>query len=107
MLRWVWYVFVRKRVARVSLATLTEELRTKHNVSKDVMGVVVELDPKPRPPFGWKVGDVILEAEGVTVSSLEHIVRSAEKVKNAGRKSVLLRILDRKGDVRSAATPVY
>ena len=35
------------------LATLTEELRTKHDVSKDVVGVVVlELDPKPRPPFG-------------------------------------------------------
>lgn len=41
------------------------------------------------------------------MSSLEHIVRSAEKAKNAGRKSVLLRILDGKGDVRSAATPVY
>jgi hypothetical protein len=44
---------------------------------------------------------------GSEPTEFEHIVRSAEKEKNAGRKSVLLRILDRKGDVRSAATPVY
>jgi len=44
---------------------------------------------------------------GSEPTEFEHIVRSAEKEKNAGRKSVLLRILDRKGDVRSAAKPVY
>jgi serine protease Do len=90
------------------LAPLTDELRTKHNLGKDVKGVIVlEVDPaSPAAERGVKVGDVIVEVAQDAVTSLDDIVKSVDKVKKAGRKAVLLRLEDGKGGLRFVAVPV-
>ena len=90
------------------LAPLTDELRTKHNIGKDMKGVIVlEVDPaSPAAEKGVKVGDVIVEVAQEAVTSLDDIAKSVDKVKKAGRKAVLLRLEDGKGDLRFVAVPV-
>ena len=90
------------------LAPLNDELRTKHNIGKDMKGVIVlEVDPaSPAAESGVKVGDVIVEVAQEAVTSLDDISKSVDKVKKAGRKAVLLRLEDGKGDLRFVAVPV-
>ena len=90
------------------LAPLNDELREKHSIGKDVKGVIVlEVDPaSPAAEKGVKVGDVIVEVAQEAVSSLDDIAKSVDKVKKAGRKAVLLRVEDGKGDLRFVAVPV-
>jgi serine protease Do len=90
------------------LAPLNDELRTKHKLGKDTKGVIVlEVDPaSPAAEKGVKVGDVIVEAAQEAVASIDDITKSIEKVKQAGRKAVLLRLEDGKGDLRFVAVPV-
>ena len=90
------------------LAPLNEELRTKHNLGKDLKGLIVlEVDPaSPAAERGVKVGDVIVEVAQEAVTSLDDITKSVDKVKKAGRKAVLLRLEDGKGDLRFVAVPV-
>jgi serine protease Do len=90
------------------LAPLNDELREKHGIGKDVKGVIVlEVDPaSPMAEKGVKVGDVIVEVAYEAVSSLDDIAKSVDKVKKAGRKNVLLRLEDGKGDMRLVAVPV-
>jgi serine protease Do len=90
------------------LSPLNDELRTKHNIGKDMKGVIVlEVDPaSPAAERGVKVGDVIVEVAQDAVTSLDDITKSVDKVKKAGRKAVLLRLEDGKGDLRFVAVPV-
>ena len=90
------------------LAPLNDELREKHGIGKDVKGVIVlEVDPaSPSAEKGVKVGDVIVEVAQEAVSSPDDIAKSVDKVKKAGRKAVLLRLEDGKGDLRFVAVPV-
>jgi serine protease Do len=90
------------------LAPLTDELRTKHGIDKNVKGVIVlEVDPaSPSAEKGVKVGDVIVEVAQDAVGSVDDIAKSVDKVKKAGRKAVLLRLEDGKGDLRFVAVPV-
>ena len=90
------------------LAPLDDDLRGKHNIGKDVKGVIVlQVDPaSPAADKGVKVGDVIVEVAQEAVTSLDDIAKSVDKVKKAGRKQVLLRLEDGKGDLRFVAVPV-
>ena len=90
------------------LSPLTEELRAKHKVGKDAKGVIVlEVDPaSPAAERGIKVGDVIVEVAQETVASLDDISKGVDKMKKSGRKAVLLRLEDSKGDTRHVALPV-
>ena len=85
-----------------------DELRAKHGIGKDTKGVIVlEVDPaSPAAEKGVKVGDVIVEVAQEAVASLDDIAKSVDKVKKAGRKAVLLRLEDGKGDLRFVAVPV-
>jgi serine protease Do len=90
------------------LSPLNDELREKHGIGKDIKGVIVlEVDPaSPAAEKGVKVGDVIVEVAQEAVSSLDDIAKNVDKVKKAGRKAVLLRVEDGKGDLRFVAVPV-
>ncbi len=90
------------------LAPLNDDLRAKHGIGKDVKGVIVlEIDPaSPAAEKGVKVGDVIVEVAQEAVASVDDITKSVDKVKKAGRKAVLLRLEDGKGDLRFVAVPV-
>ncbi len=92
----------------LGLASLDDEMRKKHALDPKTKGVVVtEVDPKsPAATRGIKVGDVIVEAGNDSVSSVADFVASVEKVRKAGRKQVLLRVENAKGDMRFLAVPV-
>jgi serine protease Do len=92
----------------LKLAALSDELRLKFGLDAKIKGVVVlEIDPQsPAAQKGIKVGDVIVEAAQELVATPEDIARGIEKVKKAGRKAVLLRVEDGKGDLRFVAIPV-
>ena len=90
------------------LAPLTDDLRTKHGLGKDVKGVIVlEVDPaSPAAEKSIKAGDVIVEVAQESVASIDDVAKGVDKVKKAGRKAVLLRVEDGKGDLRFIAVPV-
>ncbi|MCL4766932.1 MAG: Do family serine endopeptidase [Hyphomicrobiaceae bacterium] len=92
----------------LKLAPLTDELRRKHGLDKKIRGLLVtEVDPQsPAAQKGVKAGDVIVEAAQDQVSSLDDLVKSIDKVRRTGRKAVLLRVEDAKGDLRFVAVPV-
>jgi serine protease Do len=90
------------------LAPLTDELRAKHNIPAGAHGLVVlEIDPaSPAADRGIKVGDVVVEVAQEAVGTLEDVAKGVDKVRKAGRKAVLLRVEDGKGDLRFIAVPV-
>jgi serine protease Do len=92
----------------LKLAPLTDELRAKFKIDKKVNGVVVtEVDPQsPAAGRNIKPGDVIVEAAQDNVTTPEDVIKSVDKVKKAGRKQVLLRLEDAKGDMRFVAVPI-
>jgi serine protease Do len=92
----------------LGLAPLTDELREKNGLNKDVKGVIVlEVDPaSPAAEKGVKPGDVIVEVAQDAVSSVDDITKGIDKVKKAGRKAVLLRLESGKGGLRFVAIPV-
>jgi serine protease Do len=92
----------------LTLAPLTDELRKKYSLDAKLKGVVVlEIDPQsPVAQKNIKVGDVIVEAGQQPVVSPNDIAGSVERVKKSGRKAVLLRVEDAKGDLRFVAVPI-
>jgi serine protease Do len=90
------------------LAPLTDELRTKHGLGRNVRGVIVlEVDPaSPAAERQVKAGDVIVEVANETVASIEDVLKGIERMRTTGRNAVLLRLEDAKGDLRFVAVPV-
>ncbi|MEQ1694930.1 MAG: Do family serine endopeptidase [Hyphomicrobiaceae bacterium] len=92
----------------LKVAVLSDELRAKFGLDAKMKGVVVvEIDPQSAAAQkSIKVGDVIVEAAQDPVATPDDIVRNIDKVKKAGKKAVLLRVEDGKGDTRFVAVPV-
>jgi serine protease Do len=95
-------------VAGMTLAPLTDELRSRFKLEKKVKGVVVvEVVPDgPSAKKAIKPGDVIVEAGQEPVESVEDVMKAIDKVREAKRKAVLMRIEDSKGDLRFVAIPI-
>lgn len=96
------------QIIGLRLSVLTDALRSKFGLDAKIKGVVVlEIDPQsPAAQKSIKVGDVIVEAAQDLVSAPDDITRSIEKVRKAGRRAVLLRVEDAKGDLRFVAVPL-
>ncbi len=92
----------------LKLAPLDEKLRAKFGIDAKVKGVVVlEVDPvAPAAQKGVRVGDVIVEAAQDQVASVSDVGASIEKVRKAGRRAILLRLEDGRGDLRFVAVPL-
>lgn len=92
----------------MKLTTLTDDNRRKYNLEAKVQGVLVDdVDPaSPAAQKGLKAGDVIIEAAEETISKPEDLSKAVEKMKAVGRKAVLLRVEDGKGDLRFVAVPI-
>jgi serine protease Do len=92
----------------LKLSALTSALRQKYGLDDKIEGVVVEdVDPQsPAAEKGIKPGDVIVEAAQDPVREPGDIAKSIEKVKKSGRKAVLFRVEDGKGDLRFVAVPI-
>ncbi|MEQ1716449.1 MAG: PDZ domain-containing protein, partial [Hyphomicrobium sp.] len=91
----------------LKLSPLTDEARRKYNIDSKVTGALVDdVDPaSPAAGKGLKPGDVIVEAGQDVVGGPEDVAKSIDKVKKSGRKAVLLRVEDGKGDLRFVAIP--
>ena len=92
----------------VTVQPMSDELRAKYKIDPKVKGVVVtEVDPKsPAGQKNIKAGDVIVEAAQDAVSTPEDIAKSIEKVRKAGRKQLLLRVENAKGEMRFVAVAI-
>jgi serine protease Do len=92
----------------LSIAPLTEDLRTQYQIGQGVEGVVItQVDPdSPAAQKRVKPGDVIVEVTQERVSDPQEVLARVEEVKKSGRKSVLLLISDAKGGLRFVAVPV-
>jgi serine protease Do len=96
-------------LAGLVLVPLTEELRAKHGLGRDVKGVLVlEVDPKsPAAARNVKVGDVVVEVAREAVNSIEDVAKAVEgALARNVRRNVLLRLADAKGDLRFVAVPI-
>jgi serine protease Do len=94
-------------VMGMKLNELTDDARKKYGLDQKIVGVLVEdVDPaSAAAQKGIKAGDVIVEAGQDTVLKPDDVAKSVEKVKKSGRKAVLLRVEDGKGDLRFVAVP--
>lgn len=95
-------------VIGLKLVPLTDEIRRKYGLDEKVTGAVIDnIDPdSPAAQKGLKPGDVVVEAGQNPVSNPDDVVKSVDKVKKSGRKAVLLRVEDGKGDLRFVAVPL-
>lgn len=92
----------------LSITPITDELRAKYEIDKEVTGLVVT-DVEPDSDAARKSiveGNVIVEVKGAKVSSPDEVKKEVEAAKKSGRKSVLLLIADAKGDLRFVALSV-
>ncbi|MEM8743441.1 MAG: PDZ domain-containing protein, partial [Pseudomonadota bacterium] len=92
----------------LSLAQMTDELRTKFKIDKAVEGVVItEVNPESdAAQKSIAAGQVIVEVQGTKVNSPDDVKTQVSEKKKAGKKSVLLLIADGKGELRFVAVPV-
>ena len=92
----------------LSMAPLTDALRSQFHIGKSVEGVVItDVDASsPAAHKDVKPGDVIVEVTQEKVNDPEEVVARVAAVKKSGRKSVLLLISDAKGGLRFVAVPV-
>ncbi len=91
----------------LSIAPLTEELRSQYGIGQSVEGVVIT-DVKPDSPAAQKdvkPGDVIVEVTQEKVRQPRDVVARLEAVKKSGRRTVLLLLSDAKGELRFVAVP--
>lgn len=98
----------KKSLLGLSIAPLSDALRSQYKIGKEVKGVVVtEVDPNSEAAQkNIKPGDVIVEVKQEKVESPEEVSKRVAEVAKAGRKSVLLLISNTKGDLRFIALPV-
>ncbi|MDH3580658.1 MAG: Do family serine endopeptidase [Hyphomicrobiales bacterium] len=92
----------------LSIARMSDELRSRYKIGKDVKGVVVtEVEPESAAAEkNIKAGDVIVEVTRSEVTKPAQVRAGVDEVKKSGRKSVLFLIDDGKGELRFVALPV-
>lgn len=91
----------------LSIAPLTDDMRTKFGISGKIEGVVIT-DVAPDSPAARKKvkpGDVIVEVTQEEVRQPQDVVSRLQAVKKSGRRRVLLLLSDAKGELRFVAVP--
>jgi serine protease Do len=96
-----------RQLIGLKLAPLTDELRQKFGLAARVQGVVItEVEPlSPAAERNLQPGDVIIEVADQAVSSVEDIIGRIDSVRKTGRRQVLLRVENAKGEFRAVALP--
>ncbi|MGI9382822.1 MAG: Do family serine endopeptidase [Methyloligellaceae bacterium] len=92
----------------LSIAPMTDELRSRFKIDQKVNGVVVtKVDPESiAAQKNIKPGNVIVEVTQEEVKTPTDVTDRVDSVKKSGRKSVLLLISDAKGELRFVAVPI-
>ncbi|MGD9785973.1 MAG: Do family serine endopeptidase [Hyphomicrobiaceae bacterium] len=96
-----------KVVLGLTLAVMSDELRRQYKIGDKVKGVIVTaVEPgSTAERKSIRPGDIIVEVAQDAVATPEDVSRSIDKVTRTGRKAVLLRIENGKGDLRFVAVP--
>jgi len=97
-----------RMVAGLRLAPMSEDLRKRYGFDAKAKGVVVvEIDPQgAASKKNIRVGDLIVEAAQEPVATVADVQKAVERVRRSGRKSILFRVEDAKGDLRFVAVPL-
>ena len=88
----------------MTVATITDELRTRYELAEGVSGVVI-VEVKEGGPAGaesLRPGDVIVEVGQEEVNSPPEVTAKVNLAQQDNKKSVLL-LIDRQGDLRFVA----
>jgi serine protease Do len=96
-------------VLGMKLAVLDDELRKKFGIDAKVAKgvVIVELPEQSQAGRkGLKAGEVIVEAAQEPVAAPADVQKAVDKVRAGGRRAVLLRVEDGKGQMRFVAVPL-
>jgi len=97
----------REDLLGLSIAPLTDELRSRYNIGKSIEGVIIT-EVKPNSPAAQKdvkPGDVIVEVTQEKVKQPQDVKARLLAVKKSGRRTVLLLLSDAKGELRFVAVP--
>mgnify|MGYP001354350885 CR=1 FL=1 len=91
----------------MTLVPLSDALRTEHNLSKDVQGLLItEVDPTSNAAEkGVRPGDILVEFDQENVKTAKDVEKLAKQVKEDKRTSVLLR-LERNGTTHFTAIQI-
>lgn len=93
-------------VPGLALQPLSDELRSRFGIGTGIEGVVVTgLAGDARDAGGLKLGDVILEAEGVAVTSPRALAATIEALRDAGQARAEL-VIERAGQRLRLALPL-
>jgi len=92
----------------LSLADLSPTLRSQFGIKDEVKGVVVTdvADGSPAADKRLQPGDVILEISQEPVKSPDDVAARIEQLKTDGRKSALLLLANKDGDLRFVAVTI-
>jgi serine protease Do len=92
----------------MTLSALTNDARKKYGIDEKVNGLLVmDVDSQSAAALkGIKEGDVLVEAGQDPLTMPGDLAKSVDKVRQSGRKAVLLRVEDGKGDLRFVAVPL-
>jgi serine protease Do len=92
----------------LTLADLTPALREKYEIAGDVKGVIVTDVAEDSPSFEKRVqpGDVIVEISQEPVATPDDVKARIEALKKDGRKSALLLLANKDGDLRFVAVNI-
>ena len=92
----------------LSLSTITPELRTEFNLGDEAAGVLVTevIGGGPASEQGIHPGDIIVEVSQAEVASPAQVQDKVIEARDAGRRSVLLLVQPRDGDLRFVALRV-
>jgi serine protease Do len=88
--------------------TLTAELRQQRNLAGDVSGALVTaVNPgSAAHEKGIVVGDIIIEAGGKPITTAKELASQIAAAEGSHAETILLRVMDSKGDRRDAAVPI-
>ena len=90
------------RILGMSLAALSDDLRSEYGIADDVTGVVV-VHVAPGSAAGEKrieTGDVIVDVGSVAVKTPEDVRKRIEALRREGRKNALVMLASRSGELR-------
>jgi S1-C subfamily serine protease len=92
----------------LKIHTLTAELRKQRNLAGDVKGALVTAVTPGSAAHekGIVVGDIIVEAGGKPIASAKEVASQIAAAAGSHADSILLRVMDSKGDRRDVAVAI-
>jgi serine protease Do len=97
-----------RKLLGLTIAPLSDALRKQYGLKDTVKGMAitgVETNSEAAKR-DLKAGDVIVEAQDEAVTTGAELAERIDKVRKSGRKQILLRIENAKGEIRSVAVPL-